>query len=773
MAFYTPPSLPRTPYAMNALPTELTWALPLPITPPMSTTLQQRKPTAKQQLSLPPIAHLERQLATRAPYTNQHPAVTPPEDVFPPNSRPIPEQEFSLPKPDAPYMDWLDISRTRPAHFIAEKTCEMICYLWFATSAPEHSYPTPTNSPPFSRRPSSSTTSLQLVATPTFVQFMQKLLETTQVSQSVIVLSLHYIYRLKDRNRFTPAQPGSEFRIAVAGLMMANKFLDDNTYTNKTWSEVSGIDLAEINRMEREFLMGVEFNLYVDKPTYESWMNLLKGLVLAKERDSRHFRKSRTAVRAAKHAIPHGSSGPASRTYTSLSSSARYRARSTSPSETRRVATYSYSAYPPTSTTTTTNGDREPEHEPEPEFEPASPPPAPPPTHVPRSGSKRTAATAFSPTASTYAHAHPHPSKRPVPITLQIPEYSAAGTRSAPHSHSPLEGLGLQSFATMTLGSPRSQQQAQQGQGQGTQTQWTTQRPETLVAPYCVNEERRAAVPQNLYFYTLACSPMDGEDDIARSDSRAARKARLRYHQPQAPAAPAPSTTATATTTGTALAQYYLAHAHAPAIAPPRIPTIVQSASTSPLHQHHHHALEAGVSTNANVMPHFQDARWRRAPGYQASAPVTVAAVAAAAVLPPLPPMPPLTPLAPLPPIQTLQPLQPLPPLPHHQQQQRGHATLPPLPPMPALPLPPLPPMPALTPLPPQLQTHVQPQQAQQAQVQAQVKHASPHGVPSAPFANAGPPGIGVQFYPTPVQGAYGLSGWGGSARGGSGARMY
>ncbi|KAH6880608.1 hypothetical protein BKA70DRAFT_187966 [Coprinopsis sp. MPI-PUGE-AT-0042] len=69
--------------------------------------------------------------------------------------------------------------------------------------------------------------------------------------------------------------------------MMANKFLDDNTYTNKTWSEVSGIELEEINRMEREFLMGVDFNLYVDKPTYESWLNLLKGLVIAKERDAR------------------------------------------------------------------------------------------------------------------------------------------------------------------------------------------------------------------------------------------------------------------------------------------------------------------------------------------------------------------------------------------------------------------------------------------------------------------------------------------------------
>jgi hypothetical protein len=64
-------------------------------------------------------------------------------------------------------------------------------------------------------------------------------------------------------------------------------YFTSNTYTNKTWSEVSGIELEEINRMEREFLLGVDFNLYVDKPTYEAWLNLLKGLVWAKERDCR------------------------------------------------------------------------------------------------------------------------------------------------------------------------------------------------------------------------------------------------------------------------------------------------------------------------------------------------------------------------------------------------------------------------------------------------------------------------------------------------------
>ena len=131
--------------------------------------------------------------------------------------------------PDSSHLiDWLDHTMKRPVSFVAEKTCEMICYLWFATSLPAPSVKRPLNhSPPYSPKSNRATTALQLVASPNFVSFMQKVLETTQVGQSVIVLSLHYIYRLKERNCLTTAQSGSEFRIAVAALMMANKFLDE------------------------------------------------------------------------------------------------------------------------------------------------------------------------------------------------------------------------------------------------------------------------------------------------------------------------------------------------------------------------------------------------------------------------------------------------------------------------------------------------------------------------------------------------------------------
>jgi hypothetical protein len=132
-------------------------------------------------------------------------------------------QDSSSNSPNPILSDWF-LNSHQSSLYLAEKTCEMVCYLWFSSnssSARRHHF-VPQSSP--------HTASLQFSVSPHFIQFMQKVLETTQVSQSVIVLSLHYIYRLKERNRLTSSLPGSEFRVAIAALMMANKFVDEYVY---------------------------------------------------------------------------------------------------------------------------------------------------------------------------------------------------------------------------------------------------------------------------------------------------------------------------------------------------------------------------------------------------------------------------------------------------------------------------------------------------------------------------------------------------------------
>lgn len=204
--------------------------------------------------------------------------------------------------------------------------------------------------------------------------------------------------------------------------------------------------------------MGIDFNLYISKKTYDSWMNLLRGLVYAKERECRKWRHSRARHRTPRHSQPM-SAAPA-RTYRWRCQPTSSRARSTSPEQPTHTRIFS-SSYHMIQTPNPVS--------------PCVPP-----------GLKRSAADAFSPTSSSF-HELP-PLKRPTGMTLQIPESSYP---TAPHSSSPLESL--QSFSKMSLSSssPHSSRSTQSSQSHPSMLDT---RPQTLVAAYCA--EGPVNVPQ-------------------------------------------------------------------------------------------------------------------------------------------------------------------------------------------------------------------------------------------------------------------------------------
>ncbi|THH31557.1 hypothetical protein EUX98_g2615 [Antrodiella citrinella] len=570
------------PLPIELLSTWSTWRPPVkpepPLTPPLSVVAERRvaQPWQHSQTTLPSIAHFDR-------HPSRHSPITPPqaddsaqwhtngvsELKLPPvysqytssrSSSPMETSEedgyeswkWSLSPTPQVTLDWLTPSTHRSSHFIAEKMCEMVCYLWFSALSKTTCSPSKRSrfvQSTYFPKPNSATASLQFAVSYAFTRFMQKVLETTQVSQSVIVLSLHYIYRLKMRNGFTNGQAGSEYRVAIGALILANKFVDDNTYTNKTWSEVSGIELTELNRMEREFLLGIDFDLYVDKTTYDSWLNLLKGLVMAKEKDSRQWRQSWSNAR-----LP-SRSRLVSVHPTRLSSTHRpiaFRARSTSPS--RTSVSYPFSTPPVQPTPTYVPVSQENMY------------PTPP-----RSGAKRTAEDAFSPTSASFPPIKPP--KRAMGLSLEIPELSHTAPSSA-SSISPSEPL--HAFSKLSLGSGASPVVVRSAPENHHSPAWQgsvgqDQVPKTLVSAYRVDDQRPYVTPQNLYFYSLAGSPME-----AVGDERT-RKARLRYHQPPPP---------------TSLA--------APQ---PTMPMVIQSASASPLHSH---------VPSTSALPNFSEGYWQQ-----------------------------------------------------------------------------------------------------------------------------------------------------------------
>ncbi|QIW95294.1 hypothetical protein AMS68_000812 [Peltaster fructicola] len=153
---------------------------------------------------------------------------------------------------------------------LAELAAEITCFFWFESSDLLQSIEdTPVQLTP--ARP------LAKDASPTtgFRKWVTTILSTTLVGPNVVLLALLFIHRLKKLNPSVKGKPGSEYRLLTVALMLGNKFLDDNTYTNKTWAEVSGINVSEVHIMEVEFLSNMKYCLYTSAEDWTRWQSLI------------------------------------------------------------------------------------------------------------------------------------------------------------------------------------------------------------------------------------------------------------------------------------------------------------------------------------------------------------------------------------------------------------------------------------------------------------------------------------------------------------------
>ncbi|ORX94976.1 hypothetical protein K493DRAFT_198720, partial [Basidiobolus meristosporus CBS 931.73] len=104
------------------------------------------------------------------------------------------------------------------------------------------------------------------------VEFIQRLLIFTDIPSTVVLIGMNYLYRLRSSSIFAenPAF-GSDYRVLVVALLTASKYVEDQSYNNQSWSEVTGFEIDELNSMEREFLEELDWKLWISPEDYEGW----------------------------------------------------------------------------------------------------------------------------------------------------------------------------------------------------------------------------------------------------------------------------------------------------------------------------------------------------------------------------------------------------------------------------------------------------------------------------------------------------------------------
>ena len=113
-----------------------------------------------------------------------------------------------------------------------------------------------------------------------FRKYVSSILSSTRLPSSTIVLALHY---LGTRVTLISTRPGGAdlggstthlHRMVTTALMLASKFLDDNTFQNRSWADVSHIPVNELNMLELNWLAAIGWSLHIDARDpagFEAW----------------------------------------------------------------------------------------------------------------------------------------------------------------------------------------------------------------------------------------------------------------------------------------------------------------------------------------------------------------------------------------------------------------------------------------------------------------------------------------------------------------------
>ncbi|KAI1813731.1 hypothetical protein GGS20DRAFT_464847 [Poronia punctata] len=114
---------------------------------------------------------------------------------------------------------------------------------------------------------------------PAFRKFVHQMLTSTRLPSTTILLGMNYLAKYINLNKhfgvYDTVSEGELWKMVTVGLMLGSKFMDDNTFQNRSWADVSGISVPELNAMEIKWLTDMEWNLFVNldrSHDYEAWL---------------------------------------------------------------------------------------------------------------------------------------------------------------------------------------------------------------------------------------------------------------------------------------------------------------------------------------------------------------------------------------------------------------------------------------------------------------------------------------------------------------------
>ena len=100
--------------------------------------------------------------------------------------------------------------------------------------------------------------------------YLNRIMTYTKIEQPTLVSALIYIDRFCSKNKIILTEYNTH-RLLIASVVVSIKYNEDRKYNNEFYSLVAGTDKRQLNQLEREFIYGIDFDLFIDEGEFETY----------------------------------------------------------------------------------------------------------------------------------------------------------------------------------------------------------------------------------------------------------------------------------------------------------------------------------------------------------------------------------------------------------------------------------------------------------------------------------------------------------------------
>jgi hypothetical protein len=100
--------------------------------------------------------------------------------------------------------------------------------------------------------------------------YIKRILKYSQMDPASLIIAIIYIDRICDNHKYILCI-NNIHRLLLAAVLLSVKFNEDDCYKNSYYAKVGGISLEEMNDLEYECFVKLNFSLYVELGFYQKY----------------------------------------------------------------------------------------------------------------------------------------------------------------------------------------------------------------------------------------------------------------------------------------------------------------------------------------------------------------------------------------------------------------------------------------------------------------------------------------------------------------------